>query len=82
MGLSDIERGEVRALTIHAFTNQPARLMRVLRFAARMGFKLEVAHAGMVRPGGGARSAGHDYAGRWLARNCVHWRAKSGPPWF
>jgi tRNA nucleotidyltransferase/poly(A) polymerase len=40
-GLSDIERGEVRALTIHSFTNQPARLLRVLRFAARMGFKVE-----------------------------------------
>src|SRR5947209_12197789 len=40
-GLSDIERGEVRALTIHSFTNQPVRLLRVLRFAARMGFKLE-----------------------------------------
>jgi tRNA nucleotidyltransferase (CCA-adding enzyme) len=40
-GLSDIERGEVRALTIHSFTNQPIRLLRVLRFAARMGFKLE-----------------------------------------
>ena len=40
-GLSDIERGEVRALTIHSFTNQPVRLIRVLRFAARMGFKLE-----------------------------------------
>ena len=40
-GLSDIERGEVRALTIHSFTNQPVRLLRVLRFAARMGFKME-----------------------------------------
>jgi tRNA nucleotidyltransferase/poly(A) polymerase len=40
-GLSDIERAEVRALTIHSFTNQPPRLLRVLRFAARMGFKLE-----------------------------------------
>src|SRR5712691_606719 len=40
-GLSDIERGEVRALTIHSFTNQPVRLLRVLRFAARMGFKIE-----------------------------------------
>ncbi len=40
-GLSDIERGEVRALTIHGFTNQPVRLLRVLRYAARMGFKLE-----------------------------------------
>src|SRR5881392_2851083 len=40
-GLSDIERAEVRALTIHSFTNQPVRLLRVLRFAARMGFKIE-----------------------------------------
>jgi tRNA nucleotidyltransferase (CCA-adding enzyme) len=40
-GLSDIERAEVRALSIHSFTNQPVRLLRVLRYAARMGFKLE-----------------------------------------
>jgi tRNA nucleotidyltransferase (CCA-adding enzyme) len=40
-GLSDIERGEIRALSIHSFTNQPVRLLRALRFAARMGFKLE-----------------------------------------
>jgi tRNA nucleotidyltransferase/poly(A) polymerase len=40
-GLSDIERGEVRSLTIHSFTNQPVRLLRVLRFSSRMGFKLE-----------------------------------------
>jgi tRNA nucleotidyltransferase/poly(A) polymerase len=40
-GLSDVERAEVRALIIHSFTNQPVRLLRVLRFAARMGFKLE-----------------------------------------
>lgn len=40
-GLSDIEHGEVRALIIHSFTNQPVRLLRALRFAARMGFKLE-----------------------------------------
>jgi tRNA nucleotidyltransferase/poly(A) polymerase len=40
-GLSDIERAEVRALSIHSFTNQPVRLLRVLRYAARMGFKIE-----------------------------------------
>ena len=40
-GLSDIERAEVRALSIHSFTNQPVRLLRLLRFAARMGFKVE-----------------------------------------
>jgi tRNA nucleotidyltransferase (CCA-adding enzyme) len=40
-GLADMERHEVRALSIHAFTNQPIRLVRALRYCARMGFKLE-----------------------------------------
>lgn len=40
-GLADLERQEVRALSIHAFTNQPARLLRILRYCARMGFKME-----------------------------------------
>ena len=40
-GLADLEKQEVRALSIHAFTNQPIRLMRVLRYVARMGFKME-----------------------------------------
>src|SRR5712675_944295 len=40
-GLSDIEHGEVRALTIHSFTNQPVRLLRALRYAARMDFKMD-----------------------------------------
>jgi tRNA nucleotidyltransferase (CCA-adding enzyme) len=40
-GLADLERQEVRALSIHAFTNQPVRLMRVLRYCARMGCKME-----------------------------------------
>jgi len=40
-GLADLEKQEVRALSIHAFTNQPVRLMRILRYCARMGFKME-----------------------------------------
>jgi tRNA nucleotidyltransferase (CCA-adding enzyme) len=40
-GLADLERQEVRALSIHGFTNQPVRLMRVLRYCARMGSKME-----------------------------------------
>jgi tRNA nucleotidyltransferase (CCA-adding enzyme) len=40
-GLADLERHEVRALSIHAFTNQPIRLLRALRFCARMGFAME-----------------------------------------
>ena len=47
-GLSDIERGEVRALTIHSFTNQPVRLLRVLRFCGADGIQAGGAHAGMV----------------------------------
>ena len=40
-GLADLERREVRVLSIHAFTNQPIRLLRVLRFCARMDFNME-----------------------------------------
>jgi tRNA nucleotidyltransferase (CCA-adding enzyme) len=40
-GLADLETREVRALSIHTFTNQPVRLLRAVRFAARMEFKLE-----------------------------------------
>jgi len=40
-GLADLEKQEVRVLSIHAFTNQPIRLMRTLRYAARMNFKVE-----------------------------------------
>jgi tRNA nucleotidyltransferase (CCA-adding enzyme) len=40
-GLADIERREVRALSIHCFTNQPARLLRILRYAARLSFQME-----------------------------------------
>jgi len=40
-GLADLERQEVRALSIHAFTNQPVRLMSILRYCARMGSKME-----------------------------------------
>lgn len=40
-GLADLESREVRALSVHSFTNQPARLLRVVRYAARMDFKLE-----------------------------------------
>ncbi len=40
-GLADLERQEVRALSIHAFTNQPIRLLRILRYCARMSFTME-----------------------------------------
>src|SRR5712692_5846964 len=40
-GLADLEKREVRALSIHSFTNQPVRLLRALRYCVRMGFKME-----------------------------------------
>ena len=40
-GLADLESREVRALSIHSFTNQPVRLLRAMRLCARMDFKLE-----------------------------------------
>jgi len=40
-GLADLERREIRALSIHSFTNQPVRLLRALRYEARMGFRMD-----------------------------------------
>lgn len=40
-GLADLERHEIRALSIHSFTNQSVRLLRALRYEARLGFKME-----------------------------------------
>src|SRR5713226_1830605 len=40
-GLADLEKREVRALSIHSFTNQPVRLLRLLRYSSRMAFRME-----------------------------------------
>jgi tRNA nucleotidyltransferase (CCA-adding enzyme) len=40
-GLADLENREVRALSIHSFTNQPVRLLRAVRMSVRMDFKIE-----------------------------------------
>lgn len=40
-GLADVEKREVRVLSMHSFTNQPIRLLRILRFCARLEFKME-----------------------------------------
>jgi tRNA nucleotidyltransferase/poly(A) polymerase len=45
-GLADLERREIRLLSMHGFTNQPGRLLRALRYAARLGFVLEERTAG------------------------------------
>jgi tRNA nucleotidyltransferase/poly(A) polymerase len=40
-GLADLERREIRALSIHSFSNQPVRLLRAVRYVARMDFKMD-----------------------------------------
>jgi len=40
-GLADVEKREVRVLSMHSFTNQPIRLLRILRYTVRLDFKLE-----------------------------------------
>jgi len=75
-GLSDIEHGEVRALTIHSFTNQPVRLLRALRLAARMGYKLESRTQEWFNLAI-ERELQHTITPRMPARNCAPWRRKS-----
>ena len=45
-GLADIERREIRLLSMHGFTNAPVRLLRAIRYAARLESKLEERTAG------------------------------------
>src|ERR1700722_11270110 len=40
-GLADLEKQEIRSLSIHGFTNQPAGILRIFRYCARMTFKME-----------------------------------------
>lgn len=45
-GLADIERREIRLLSMHGFTNAPVRLLRAVRYCARLDCKLEERTAG------------------------------------
>jgi tRNA nucleotidyltransferase (CCA-adding enzyme) len=40
-GLADLERREVRTLSIHSFTNEPIRLLSILRYCVHLDFRLE-----------------------------------------
>jgi tRNA nucleotidyltransferase/poly(A) polymerase len=40
-GLADIERKELRAVTTYGFYDDPSRLLRLVRFRARLGFAVE-----------------------------------------
>src|SRR5712692_5216752 len=45
-GLADIERREIRLLSMHGFTNAPVRLLRAVRYSARLDYQLEERTAG------------------------------------
>lgn len=40
-GLSDLRRGLLRTLHAQSFSDDPTRILRMLRFAGRLGFKIE-----------------------------------------
>src|SRR5262245_15351601 len=40
-GLADIERKELRAISVYGFYDDPSRLLRLVRFRARLGFTVE-----------------------------------------
>lgn len=47
-GLADIEKREMRILTTHSFTNDPTRILRIIRFSARMGFRPDERTSGLL----------------------------------
>ncbi len=59
-GVADLARGHVRLLRTGAFAEDPSRLVRAARYAARLGFALEAQTAAQARdtaPGLDTRSA-------------------------
>ncbi len=47
-GLADIEKREIRTLTTHSFTNDPSRILRIIRFSTRLGFKPDERTSGLL----------------------------------
>ncbi len=41
-GLADIERRELRAISVYGFYDDPTRLLRLIRLCVRLGFQVEV----------------------------------------
>ncbi|XSG77765.1 CCA tRNA nucleotidyltransferase [Herpetosiphon llansteffanensis] len=48
-GLADLERGLIRVLHERSFIDDPTRILRALRFAARLAFRLEPATAVLLQ---------------------------------
>jgi tRNA nucleotidyltransferase (CCA-adding enzyme) len=67
-GLADLRAGLVRALREDAFLEDPSRLLRAARYAARLGFALAPQTAAAARAAAAAASAGSARVGEELRR--------------
>lgn len=50
-GLADIEKRELRVLHNYSFIHDPVRMLRIVRFAVRLGFRIEPKSAELLRTG-------------------------------
>lgn len=48
-GLADIEKRELRVLHNYSFIHDPVRMLRIVRFAVRLGFRIEPKSAELLR---------------------------------
>lgn len=55
-GLSDLRRGLIRVLHDGSFSDDPTRMLRAVRFAGRLGFRLEGSTSAQLRASLGAMS--------------------------
>jgi tRNA nucleotidyltransferase (CCA-adding enzyme) len=67
-GLRDLRAGLVRALREDAFVEDPSRLLRAARYAARLGFALAPETAAAARSAAGAVAGGSARVGEELRR--------------
>lgn len=48
-GLADLEKRELRVLHNYTFVHDPVRLLRIVRYAVRLGFRIEAKSADLLR---------------------------------
>ena len=75
-GLADLERREIRALSIHSFTNQPVRLLARVALCGAHGFQDGFAHRGVVQPGAWSANCRKPSLRKMPAASCGKWRAR------
>ena len=89
-GLADLSDKELRATHSYTFYDDPARLLRLMRFRVRLGFTVEErtqrairecarsrageAHSG---PRAGRRTARHRRGAECAARSCARWSMRA-----